>query len=215
MTGWGPKILVVCCPEAEATAREDGYEVADAPGQNRRRTQAWTWSSIARTNLCTTRTRPGRDLSVTWPSQGTFPGSHRSARGPALPARCSCPPFRLVPVGQADRLPDLVAELVRLKVDVIVAQFTPAALAAKAATTAIPIVMAPAGNPIETGLVANLARPGGNVTGVAGVASELGGKNVQLIREMMPSARRARPLTLTSDADPEEALRMEIFGAGE
>src|SRR2546425_7273617 len=92
MTGWGPKILVVCCPEAEATAREDGYEVADAPGQNRRRTQAWTWSSIARTNLCTTRTRPGRDLSVTWPSQGTFPGSHRSARGPALPARCSCPP---------------------------------------------------------------------------------------------------------------------------
>src|SRR6266446_1595036 len=91
MTGWGPKILVVCCPEAEAMAREDGYEVADTPGQNRRRTQAWTWSSIARTNLCTTRTRPGRDLSVTWPSQGTFPGSHRSARGPALPARCSCP----------------------------------------------------------------------------------------------------------------------------
>src|SRR5713226_10428004 len=64
MTGWGPKILVVCCPEAEATAREDGYEVADAPGQNRRRTQAWTWSSIARTNLCTTRTRPRRDLRL-------------------------------------------------------------------------------------------------------------------------------------------------------
>jgi putative ABC transport system substrate-binding protein len=84
--------------------------------------------------------------------------------------------FRLVPAGQADRLPDLAAELVRLKVDIIVAQFTPAALAAKAATTAIPIVMAPAGNPIETRLVASLARPGGNVTGVAGVASELGGK---------------------------------------
>lgn len=58
--------------------------------------------------------------------------------------------FRLVPAGQADRLPDLAAEPVRLKVDVIVAQFTPAAQAAKAATTAIPIIMAPAGNPIET-----------------------------------------------------------------
>jgi len=59
----------------------------EAPGQNRRWTQAWTWSSIAHTNLCTTRTRPRRDLSVTWPSQGPFPGSHRSARGPALRCR--------------------------------------------------------------------------------------------------------------------------------
>jgi len=59
--------------------------------------------------------------------------------------------------------------------------------------------MAPAGNPIETGLVANLARPGGNVTGVAGVASELGGKNVQLIREMMPSARRLAALLNATD----------------
>ncbi len=66
---------------AGGTAWEDGHEVADAPGQNRRRTQAWTWSSIARTNLCTTRTRPRRDLSVTWPSQGTFPGLTRALGG--------------------------------------------------------------------------------------------------------------------------------------
>ena len=107
--------------------------------------------------------------------------------------------FRLVPAGQADQIPGLAAELVRLKVDVIVAQFTPAALAAKAATTAIPVIMAPAGNPIETRLVASLARPGGNVTGVAGVASELGGKNVQLIREMMPSVRRVAALLNATD----------------
>jgi ABC-type uncharacterized transport system substrate-binding protein len=107
--------------------------------------------------------------------------------------------FRLVPAGQADRLPDLAAELVRLKVDVILAQFTPAATAAKAATTAIPIVMAPAGNPIETGLIASLARPGGNVTGVAGVASELGGKSVQLMREMMPAVRRMAALLNATD----------------
>ena len=107
--------------------------------------------------------------------------------------------FRLVPAGQADRLSDLAAELVRLKVDVIVAQFTPASTAAKAATTAIPIVMAPAGNPVETGLIASLAQPGGNVTGVAGLASELGGKSVQLMREMVPSARRVAALLNAKD----------------
>ena len=73
--------------EPGATAREDGHEVADAPDEDTRRATAWAWSSIARTNLCTTRTRPRRDLSVTWPSQGTFPGSHPSVRGPALARR--------------------------------------------------------------------------------------------------------------------------------
>src|SRR5262245_57985785 len=107
--------------------------------------------------------------------------------------------FRLVPTRQADRLPELAAELVRLKVDVIIAQFTPAATAAKVATTNIPIVMAPVGNPIETGLIASLARPGVNITGVAGVASELGGKSVQLMREMLPSARRAAALLNAKD----------------
>jgi putative ABC transport system substrate-binding protein len=72
---------------------------------------------------------------------------------------------------------------------VIVTWFTPAAKAAKQATREIPIVMALAGNPVETGLVESLARPGGNITGMAGVAAELAGKSVQLIREMLPSAK--------------------------
>src|SRR5713226_9861125 len=67
--------------EPEATAREDGHEVADAPGEDTRRLRRGRGH---RTNLCTTRTRPRRDLSVTWLSQGTFPRSHPSARGPAL-----------------------------------------------------------------------------------------------------------------------------------
>jgi putative ABC transport system substrate-binding protein len=91
--------------------------------------------------------------------------------------------------GQINRLPGLAAELARLQVDVIVTWFTPAAKAAKQATREIPIVMALAGNPVETGLVESLARPGGNITGMAGVAAELAGKSVQLIREMLPSAK--------------------------
>jgi putative ABC transport system substrate-binding protein len=91
--------------------------------------------------------------------------------------------------GQVSRLPGLAAELVRLQVDVIVTWFTPAAKAAKQATREIPIVMALAGNPVESGLVESLARPGGNITGMAGVAAELAGKSVQLIREMLPSAK--------------------------
>jgi ABC-type uncharacterized transport system substrate-binding protein len=96
--------------------------------------------------------------------------------------------------GQIDRLPELVAELVRLKVDIIVTWFTPTALAAKQATRHIPIVMAETGDPLGTGLVASLARPGGNVTGLAAVSAELAGKSVQLIRDMLPSARRVTAL---------------------
>src|SRR5262249_7284800 len=92
--------------------------------------------------------------------------------------------------GQVSRLPELAEELLRLKVDLIVTWFTPAAQAAKQATPEIPIVMALAGNSVETGLVESLARPGGNLTGTAGVAAELAGKSVELIRDMMPSGRR-------------------------
>src|SRR2546428_4429466 len=87
--------------------------------------------------------------------------------------------------GQADRLPELAAELVRLKVDVIVTWFTPPTQAAKQATREIPIVMALAGNPVETGLVESLARPGGNITGMAGMGAELAGKSVEIIRDML------------------------------
>ena len=96
--------------------------------------------------------------------------------------------------GHLDRLPELAAELVRLKVNVIVTWFTPTALAARQATHEIPIVMAETGDPIGTGLVASLPRPGGNVTGMASVAAELSGKCVQLIRDMLPSARRVTAL---------------------
>jgi putative tryptophan/tyrosine transport system substrate-binding protein len=102
--------------------------------------------------------------------------------------------------GQADRLPELAAELVRRKVDVIVTWFTPPTQAAKQATHEIPIVMADTGDPIGTGLVASLPRPGGNVTGIASVSAELAGKSVQLIRDMLPSARRV--VVLANATDP-------------
>src|SRR5437868_12890930 len=101
--------------------------------------------------------------------------------------------------GHLDRLPELAAELVRLKVDIIVTWFTPTALAAKQATHEIPIVMAETGDPIGTGLVASLARPGGNVTGIASATAELAGKSVQLIRDMLPRARRVTALANATD----------------
>ena len=93
----------------------------------------------------------------------------------------------------------LATELVTLNVDVIAAFQTPAATAAKRATTDIPIVMAGVGDPVATGLVASLARPGGNVTGMSGATAEIGGKNLELIRESLPSARRVAVLVNTSD----------------
>jgi putative ABC transport system substrate-binding protein len=101
--------------------------------------------------------------------------------------------------GDSRRLDLLAAELVALKVDVIVAFQTPAATAAKRATTEIPIVMAGVGDPIGTGLVAGLARPGGNVTGMSGATAELGGKNLELIRESLSAARRVAVLANASD----------------
>jgi putative ABC transport system substrate-binding protein len=88
-----------------------------------------------------------------------------------------------------DRLPALAEELVRLKVDVIVALYVPCALAAKQATREIPIVIL-AGDPVETGLVPSLARPGGNITGLSLMAAASNGKSVELFRDMLPSVRR-------------------------
>ena len=101
--------------------------------------------------------------------------------------------------GRLDRLPELAAELVRRNVDIIVTWFTPPTQAAKQATRDIPIVMADAGDPVATGLVASLPRPGGNVTGIAGITAELAGKSVELIRDMLPSARRVTALANTTD----------------
>jgi putative ABC transport system substrate-binding protein len=92
--------------------------------------------------------------------------------------------------GRSDRYPELAAEFVRLKVDVILAGGTEAALAARQATSVIPIVFPTAGDPVGTGLVASLARPGGNVTGLSNLGSNLGAKRLQLLREVFPSLSR-------------------------
>jgi ABC-type uncharacterized transport system substrate-binding protein len=89
--------------------------------------------------------------------------------------------------GRADRLPALAGELVRLKVDVLVTQSNVATLAAKHATQTIPIVMAIAGDPVKAGLVSSLARPGGNVTGLSLMQTELSGKRLALLREVLPN----------------------------
>jgi putative tryptophan/tyrosine transport system substrate-binding protein len=102
-------------------------------------------------------------------------------------------------MGEASRLPALAEELVRLKVDLIVAWFTPAALAARQVAHQIPIVMALVGNPVETGLVASLAQPGGNVTGMAAIGAELAGKLVDVVHELMPAARRIAALANVPD----------------
>jgi len=109
--------------------------------------------------------------------------------------------------GQGSRLPALAAELVGLKVDLIVAWFTPAALAARQATRQIPIVMALVGSPVENGLVESLARPGGNVTGMAALGAELAGKCVDLVRELVPSAHRIAALVNAPDPFSKPFLR--------
>ena len=88
--------------------------------------------------------------------------------------------------GQAERFPDLATEMVQLKVDLIVTRGTPAALAAKRATRTIPIVMASSGDPLATGIAASLAHPGANVTGLGAYATELQGKQVEILREIEP-----------------------------
>ena len=99
--------------------------------------------------------------------------------------------------GKLNLLPDLASELVRHKVDIIIASETPAVQAAKRATSEIPIVMAPSGDPVGTGLIASLAKPGGNVTGLSAATAELAGKSLELIREILPSANNMAAL-----ADP-------------
>ena len=92
--------------------------------------------------------------------------------------------------GETKRLPGLVTELVGLDVDIIVTAGTPALMAAHAATTTIPIVMAPGGDPVELGIVPSLARSGGNVTGVTSLTADLTAKRLELLRELLPNASR-------------------------
>jgi putative tryptophan/tyrosine transport system substrate-binding protein len=101
--------------------------------------------------------------------------------------------------GNLDPLPGLAQELIRLRPDVIVASQTPAVQAVKLATNDIPIVMAAAGDPVGTGLVASLSRPGGNVTGISAATAELAGKCLELIKELLPAAKRAAVLANATD----------------
>jgi len=117
--------------------------------------------------------------------------------------------------GKAERLAGLAAELVRLKVDILVAAQTPAATAAKQATSQIPIVMAGAGDPVGTGLIASLARPGGNITGTTGLTAEIAGKFLELIRETMPSVKQVAVLANATDPFTKPFLeQLQLAGRG-
>jgi len=109
--------------------------------------------------------------------------------------------------GKVERLPTLAADLVRLKVDVIVALGEAAPAAAKKVTTAIPIVMTFGGDPVATGLIVSLPRPGGNVTGLASMYPELSGKRLELLKQAVPSLRRAAVLWNRDNASHRPALR--------
>jgi putative ABC transport system substrate-binding protein len=116
--------------------------------------------------------------------------------------------------GAYERFPALIAELIALKVDIIVTAGTPAALAVKRATAAIPLVMIAVGEPVGTGLVKSLARPGGNLTGLVSIAPDLEGKRLELLTEIVPKlssvaflANPANPFHVTSEKQASAAAK--------
>ena len=116
--------------------------------------------------------------------------------------------------GQYDRLHALVAELLALKVDVLVTAGTPAALAVKRATTTVPLIMVAVGDPVGTGLVKSLARPGGNLTGLVSIAPDLEGKRLELLTEIVPKlssvaflANPANPFHVSSEQHARAAAK--------
>ena len=109
--------------------------------------------------------------------------------------------------GKFDKLPELAAELVRLKVDIIITGSTPGAVAAKNATSTIPIVIVTTGDPVGTGLVSSLARPGGNLTGVTALGQELSGKRLELLKEAIPGVTRVA--VLSNPANPDTSFSVK------
>ena len=109
--------------------------------------------------------------------------------------------------GKRDRIPSLVAELVELKVDVLVASTPPAIRAAKEATKTIPIVMVTFNDPVATGIVDSLARPGGNITGLTLLTRDLSGKRLELLTEVVPKISRVGALTVADSTSPGLALK--------
>jgi ABC-type uncharacterized transport system substrate-binding protein len=126
--------------------------------------------------------------------------------------------------GKYERFPELVAELVALKVDVIVTAGTPAALAVMRATVTIPLVMVAVGDPVGSGLVTSLARPGGSMTGLTSIAPDLEGKRLELLREAVPKLSRvsviwnpANPFHVTAERQARSAaqtLHMTVHSVG-
>src|ERR1051325_6350704 len=112
--------------------------------------------------------------------------------------------------GKLDRLNELAAELVRLKVDVFVTRGPPATRAAKAATATIPIVMTQDPDPVANGFVASVARPGGNITGLSSLAPETSGKQLELLKETVP--KLSRVAVLSTSTNPGQALQLREIG---
>jgi len=116
--------------------------------------------------------------------------------------------------GKFDRLPGLAAELVRLKVDIIVSAGPISTRPSKAATSTIPIVMAFDNDPVGNGFVASLARPGGNVTGLSSLAPELSGKQLELLKEIVPNLSRVAVLGNSTEPGNAQASRVTELAAG-
>jgi ABC-type uncharacterized transport system substrate-binding protein len=116
--------------------------------------------------------------------------------------------------GKADRLPGLAAELVRLKVDVIVTGGSTTTRAAKEATSTIPIVMSQDNDPVGNGFVVSLARPGGNITGLATLRSELSGKRLELLKEIVPNVSRVAVVGSSTNPGNTQSLKETEVAAG-
>jgi len=126
--------------------------------------------------------------------------------------------------GRYERLPALIGELIAQKVDVIVTAGTPATLAVKKATTSVPLVMVAVGDPVGTGIVPSLSRPGGNITGLTSISPELDGKRLELLREVIPNVSHvavlwnaASPLQVVAEKQTQAAarvLRLKVLSLG-
>jgi putative ABC transport system substrate-binding protein len=126
--------------------------------------------------------------------------------------------------GKYERFPALIAELIAQKIDVIVTAGTPASLAVQKATTSLPLVMIAVGDPVGTGLIASLAHPGGNITGLTSIASDLEGKRLELLREATPKVSHvavlwnpASPFQVVSEKELQAAaqvMRIKVLSLG-
>jgi ABC-type uncharacterized transport system substrate-binding protein len=116
--------------------------------------------------------------------------------------------------GKLDRLPALAAELVRLKVDIIVTGGPTATRPVKEATTTIPIVMTQDSDPVGNGFIASLARPGGNITGLSNLAQEISGKRLELLKEIVPKLSRVAVLGMSTNPGNSQSLRETELAAG-